>query len=272
MARSLSSPQWKFTISRTPDDLSTPRLYASTSTSSTLLVYVSTSPSGELDFVVDSAEPHTHHLHFYRRLCGKLYLKAETQQVDRILVEFSRRYWENNPSAIYGSAGESTSLIPSECGKLTCLRADVVHAASYSLLLLNTDLHVVDTDRRMTKNQFVRNTLSAISMQADDPEVDTTPALLFRSATHDGSEPVDNVFGGDASTSRKSLDQTMSRNSSVVSWSASTPGGSPRLTRDSPHHSHQQVNTLRSESSATVNSSGSQRSVDAAMESTLKVR
>lgn len=124
----------------------------------------------------------------------------------------------------------------------------------------------------MTKNQFVRNTLSAISMQADDPEVDTTPALLFCSTTRDDSEPVDNVFGGDASTSRKSLDQTMSRNGSVVSWTASTPGGSPKLTRDSPHHSHQQVNVLRNESSATVNSSGSQRSLDAALESTLKVR
>lgn len=41
----------------------------------------------------------------FRTLCAKLYLKAETQQLDRILVEFSRRYWENNPNTIYGSAG-----------------------------------------------------------------------------------------------------------------------------------------------------------------------
>lgn len=40
------------------------------------------------------------------RLCAKLYLKAETQQVDRILEEFSRRYWECNPGCIYGSASE----------------------------------------------------------------------------------------------------------------------------------------------------------------------
>ena len=43
----------------------------------------------------------------FRRLCAKLYLKAETQQVDRILEEFSRRYWELNPNTVYGSASES---------------------------------------------------------------------------------------------------------------------------------------------------------------------
>jgi Sec7-like guanine-nucleotide exchange factor len=42
----------------------------------------------------------------FRRLCAKLYLKAETQQVDRILEEFSRRYWETNPNTIYGSSSE----------------------------------------------------------------------------------------------------------------------------------------------------------------------
>jgi hypothetical protein len=41
-----------------------------------------------------------------RRLCAKLYLKAETQQVDRILEEFSRRYWDCNPGGVYGSASE----------------------------------------------------------------------------------------------------------------------------------------------------------------------
>lgn len=42
-----------------------------------------------------------------RRLCAKLYLKAETQQVDRILNEFSRRYWDCNPNTLYGSASKS---------------------------------------------------------------------------------------------------------------------------------------------------------------------
>lgn len=48
---------------------------------------------------------------FFRKLCDKLYLKAETQQVDRILEQFSRRYWDNNPSSVFGSAGELNASI-----------------------------------------------------------------------------------------------------------------------------------------------------------------
>ncbi|KDE08850.1 hypothetical protein MVLG_00951 [Microbotryum lychnidis-dioicae p1A1 Lamole] len=88
----------------------------------------------------------------FRKLCGKLYLKAETQQVDRILEQFSRRYYEQHATDDFGKMFKSR---------------DVVHAASYSLLLLNTDLHVVDTTNRMTRTQFVRNTISAIQAQVD---------------------------------------------------------------------------------------------------------
>ena len=49
---------------------------------------------------------------FHRRLCGKLYLKAETQQVDRILEQFSRQYWAGNPDSIYGSASPSFASTP----------------------------------------------------------------------------------------------------------------------------------------------------------------
>ena len=40
-----------------------------------------------------------------------------------------------------------------------------MHAVAYSLLLLNTDLHVADLATRMSRNQFVRNTVTAIQMQ-----------------------------------------------------------------------------------------------------------
>ncbi|KAJ3823819.1 hypothetical protein EV361DRAFT_794093 [Lentinula raphanica] len=92
----------------------------------------------------------------FRRLCAKLYLKAETQQVDRILEEFSRRYWECNPNTLYGSS-------------------NLVHAVAYSLLLLNTDLHVADLTSRMSRNQFVRNTLAAVQMQLQPPSNSTSP-------------------------------------------------------------------------------------------------
>ena len=128
----------------------------------------------------------------------------------------------------------------------------------------------------MTRNQFVRNTLSAISMQQDDPEPGTTPALLFQpsGARNDSDPTADGVFGGgEAAASKRSLDKAMSRNGSVVSWNTSSPNlgnGSPQLNRDSPHHS--QLINARSESTMTVNSSGSgSRSTDVALEATLKV-
>ena len=44
---------------------------------------------------------------------------------------------------------------------------DAVHAISYSIFLLNTDLHIVDisSSQRMTRTQFVRNTMSTILSQ-----------------------------------------------------------------------------------------------------------
>ena len=41
----------------------------------------------------------------------------------------------------------------------------MVHAVAYSLLLLNTDLHVAKLSQKMSRSQFVRNTLSAIQIQ-----------------------------------------------------------------------------------------------------------
>ena len=37
-----------------------------------------------------------------------------------------------------------------------------MHAVAYSLLLLNTDLHVAEISSHMSRTQFVRNTMSAV--------------------------------------------------------------------------------------------------------------
>ena len=47
----------------------------------------------------------------HRRLCAKLYLKAETQQVDRILEVFAKRYWDCNPTTIFGNPSESPASL-----------------------------------------------------------------------------------------------------------------------------------------------------------------
>ena len=46
-----------------------------------------------------------------RDMCGKLVLKAETQQVDRILMSLSERWCECNPSHGFKEVGQCFSLI-----------------------------------------------------------------------------------------------------------------------------------------------------------------
>lgn len=94
-------------------------------------------------------------------------------------------------------------------------RPDVVHAVAYSLLLLNTDLHVVESTSRMSRSAFVKNTVNAIQEQIGAAEAATpvvAPGLLFGARTADEPEST-SVFGGneEASQSRKSLDRTFSK-------------------------------------------------------------
>ncbi|TFK25728.1 Sec7 domain GEF [Coprinopsis marcescibilis] len=126
----------------------------------------------------------------FRRLCAKLYLKGETQQVDRILEEFSRRYWECNPNGVYGSA-------------------NIVHAVSYSLLLLNTDLHVAELSTRMSRSQFVRNTLTAVQTQLNPDPLASSTDLTY----DDCSMPATNSEDSDGLTRPK-------RSDSITSWNS----------------------------------------------------
>lgn len=43
----------------------------------------------------------------FRKLCSKLYFKAEAQQIDRILESFANRYWDCNEECLFGSAGNA---------------------------------------------------------------------------------------------------------------------------------------------------------------------
>ncbi|GAA5833819.1 hypothetical protein JCM9279_001632 [Rhodotorula babjevae] len=161
----------------------------------------------------------------FRRLCGKLYLKGETQQVDRILEQFSRRYFDDNPKTVYGSS-------------------DVVHAVSYSLLLLNTDLHVVDSTTRMTRQQFIRNTLDAIRAQTGDDADGTERLADDHLDPTDSSSSVFRLGSTEASSSHKSLDRAR-QSASVVGLAGAAADGasaspapsasnSPVITRTGP--------------------------------------
>ncbi|KAL7558124.1 hypothetical protein ACA910_013180 [Epithemia clementina (nom. ined.)] len=66
-------------------------------------------------------------------------LPGEAQKIDRIMEKFAERFTEQNPG-----------LFPS---------ADVAFILSFSIIMLNTDLHnpAIKEDRRMTKEGFIRN-------------------------------------------------------------------------------------------------------------------
>jgi len=84
-----------------------------------------------------------------RTLCGKLVLKGETQQFDRIITALSSRWCECNPE--HGFKAQ-----------------DVVHTLFYSLILLNTDLHMADIGEKMSKNAYVKNTLPTVRRVVTD--------------------------------------------------------------------------------------------------------
>ncbi|KAK8088505.1 hypothetical protein PG997_003466 [Apiospora hydei] len=96
-----------------------------------------------------------------REVCSRLVLRAETQQVDRILVCFSTRWCDCNPNHGFKTM-------------------DVIHTMCYSIMLLNTDLHLADIESKMTRSQFVKNTMTTIKQAIEDsaPEAFDRPSIL----------------------------------------------------------------------------------------------
>ncbi|CAG8735244.1 13455_t:CDS:10, partial [Gigaspora margarita] len=136
----------------------------------------------------------------FRRLCGKLYIKGETQQVDRILEAFSIRYWECNPKSIY----------------------DIVHAIAYSLLLLNTDLHIAQVSSKMSRSQFVRNTMAAIHAQVNQ---------AMQSPTESYEDDQSTITSVDTNvTSSTSVTARPRRSGSIKSWRSNTNSSMASLT------------------------------------------
>ncbi|KAH8887020.1 hypothetical protein GQ53DRAFT_330897 [Thozetella sp. PMI_491] len=96
-----------------------------------------------------------------RQVCGRLVLRAETQQVDRILVAFSRRWCDCNPNHGFKAM-------------------DIIHTICYSIMLLNTDLHMAEIESKMTRSQFIKNTMTTIKQALEDsaPDAFQRPSIL----------------------------------------------------------------------------------------------
>ncbi|KAG0071408.1 hypothetical protein BGZ89_010722 [Linnemannia elongata] len=135
----------------------------------------------------------------FRQLCQKLMLKGETQEVDRVLEAFAQRYIDCNHQSIFGSK-------------------DVVHAITYSILLLNTDLHVVQqsSSSKMSRSAFVKNTLQVVqaqTSQSDRVSEDSSAHGLSLTRTETGELSVHGSTNGSGGKKRTP---------SVKSWRSGT--------------------------------------------------
>lgn len=96
---------------------------------------------------------------------------------------------------------------------------DVVHTICYSILLLNTDLHLADIESKMTRSQFVKNTVpTVLHVLSDHPEdafTDRLSILPSKSAT----EPL--LFAPTLKDGEESKDVKGTSDTGPVSWRSS---------------------------------------------------
>ncbi|QDS71449.1 hypothetical protein FKW77_003712 [Venturia effusa] len=116
----------------------------------------------------------------FRELCGKLLVKAESQQLDRVIDAFSERWCNCNPNHGFKDR-------------------DIVHTITFSILMLNTDLHIADIDQRMTRSQFVKNTLPTIRSMAEAIDIDATETIRAQARDSRGKIPWDHATSGPSS-------------------------------------------------------------------------
>lgn len=90
---------------------------------------------------------------------------------------------------------------------------------SYSLLLLNTDLHVAELASRMSRSQFVRNTLSAIQMQLR-PSANAMARASTPDLTRDDGSSVRGLGSDGSDTGGSTLRSRGYRSGSVTSWNS----------------------------------------------------
>jgi len=136
--------------------------------------------------------------------------------VDRILEQFSRRYWDCNPGGLYGSASQCDFFLLSSIHQKSPppkKKIDIVHAVAYSLLLLNTDLHVAELQTRMSRMQFVRNTITAIQMQ-----LQPTPSAQLSTSDLTYDDCSSSVRG--AGSDETEIVTRLKRSNSVTSWNS----------------------------------------------------
>lgn len=191
----------------------------------------------------------------HRDLCAKLYLKAESQEIDRIIEGFSARYYDCNPTTVFGSPG-------------------VVHTVTAAMLMLNTDLHIAELSKHMSRGDFVKNAIRAIQESAPEREGSSTPDLV-----RDDSGSV--RYAGAATSNLQSSASVRAKTTPIglnAPRSASAPVMTipPALSREDSERSIGTINQVGGEakarsSSTTVSSFNYTKAWESEAENALKV-
>lgn len=142
-----------------------------------------------------------------RSLCDKLYMKGESQQLDRVVDAFCDRWVECNPQHGFKSVG-------------------VVYTLAYSILLLNTDHYSEEyssKNKKMSKSRYVKQTWDAITnlLKAERDNTNSNSGVPTTSGnsgfddnkTVDHSDDTDSLFGR---TRQNSIDSLSYRPSSAM--------------------------------------------------------
>lgn len=144
----------------------------------------------------------------FRRLCEKLYMKGESQQLNRILDSFTDRWAACNPHHGFKNVG-------------------VIYTLAFSILLLNTDHHSEETTRKkkISRSQFTTNTLETIRNFLEYSEEDSDfPVTNVTNGRNSGSKGTDHDNKGISSnmSKRASLNYSHDNMTFVNSPSAKT--------------------------------------------------
>jgi len=94
-----------------------------------------------------------------RDLLSTFRLPGEAQKIDRIMEQFARKYSdENYHHHVTASNSEDIESFNHESSKLE-INADTIFVLSFSIIMLNTDLHNpnIREENRMNEDQFLRN-------------------------------------------------------------------------------------------------------------------
>lgn len=89
-----------------------------------------------------------------RKFLKQFSLTGETQERERVLVHFSKRYLDCNPGS-FNSQGLLVNW--KKINKKRVCTLDAVHTLTCAIMLLNTDLHTQNVGRKMTCSEFIEN-------------------------------------------------------------------------------------------------------------------